>query len=116
MSGTPKSSSILLYGLLGSTFFGPTLSLIWQVLCIRLFFDPDGQTTPWSQFTYDQRNGRHHRTPPDSKRAVLDVHVYNVMAINSADIMTYTASALKAQLDIFNFVHLSGGKIIFWFR
>jgi len=26
--------------------------------------------------------------------------------------MTYTASALKAQLDIFNFVHLSGGKII----
>jgi len=33
------------------------------------------------------------------------------MAINSADIMTYTAAALKAQLDIFNFVHLSGGKI-----
>jgi hypothetical protein len=42
-------------------------------------------------FTYDQRNGRHHRTPPDSKRDVLDVHVYNIMAINSADIVSYTA-------------------------
>jgi hypothetical protein len=27
------------------------------------------------------------------KRDVLDVHVYNIMAINSADIVSYTASS-----------------------
>jgi len=33
------------------------------------------------------------------------------MAIKSADIMTYTASVLKAQLDIFAFVHPVAGNI-----
>jgi len=134
------------------------------VIYIRLSTNANGQTTPWSKFTYDQRIGRHRRTPPDSKRGhprsqrmainsadimthtvtalkaqfdiddfvhpdekihnsqhnrtplqskrgLLDDHVYNIMAINSADIMTYTASILKAQLDIFAFVHPVDGNI-----
>lgn len=54
---------------------------------------------------------QHNRTPLQSKRSLLDDHVYDIMAIISAEIMTYTASVLKAQLDIFTFVHPVDGNI-----
>jgi len=60
---------------------------------------------PWSLATYEQRSGRHHRTPPDPSRAPLDVTVYTIIAINSVDVVMYTATALKSRLDITTFRH-----------
>lgn len=60
---------------------------------------------PWSLATYEQRYGRHHRTPPNPARAPLDVTVYIILAINSVDVVMYTATALKSRLDITTFRH-----------
>jgi len=66
---------------------------------------------PWSQFSYDQRIGRHHRTPPDRNRALLPVDVYTIIAINSVDLVMYTAAAMKSRLDVTTFRHPSTHEI-----
>jgi len=66
---------------------------------------------PWSQFLYDQRIGRHHRTPPDRTRALLPVDVYTILAINSVDLAMYTASAVKSRLKITSFRHPETNEI-----
>jgi len=66
---------------------------------------------PWSQFLYDQRLGRHHRTPADPSKKPLPVYVYTILAINSVDLVMYSASALKSRLDITTFRHPSNHEI-----
>lgn len=59
----------------------------------------DLKTFPWSSALYWQRVGRSWRVAPDPSVAPRKVYVYNILGINSVDLVTYVAYILKSRLE-----------------